>query len=80
MPSNLLWIRSSFMFFLFKYDAIIIKQPSSCSFGKKNCKILEHFEKIKNHLNLVPSRIWENVSRLGELDNVEYVYVFLKYY
>ena len=53
MPSNLQWTRSSYfiLFFLFKYDAEIIKQPSSCSFGKK--KIVK-FWKINNHLGLVP--------------------------
>ena len=36
-----MWTRSSyFLFFLFKYDAFIIKQPSGCSFGKKVVKIL----------------------------------------
>ena len=40
---NLLFI---FCFFLFKYDAVIIKQPSSCTFDKKSCKILENFRKF----------------------------------
>ena len=35
MPLNLMWTRSSYfcLFFLFKYDEVIIKQPSSCTFG-----------------------------------------------
>ena len=57
-----------FIFFLFKYDDIIIKIPSNCSFGKK----VGEFLKNKNHCCLVPSRIWESVGRLGGLDNFEY--------
>ena len=64
----LLWTISSYYFvFLFKYDAVIIKQPSSCFFGKKTCKILE-----KNHHCQVPLMNFKNVGGLGELDNVEY--------
>ena len=48
MPLKLMWTRSSF--FLFKYDAVIIEQPPSCSFGKKVVK----FWKIINHRCLVP--------------------------
>ena len=42
---NLLWTRSYiyFLFFLFKYDAVIIKQSSNCSFGKKNVKNILKF-------------------------------------
>ena len=48
MPLNSLWTRFSYfcLFFLFKYDEIIIKQPSSCTFGIKVVKfykILEDF-------------------------------------
>ena len=39
ISSNLLCIRSSYFFvFLFKYDEVIIKITSSCSFGKKFAK------------------------------------------
>ena len=40
MPLNLLWTRSSdfCLFFLFKYYEVIIKQPSSCTFGIKVVK------------------------------------------
>ena len=54
---NLLWTRSFFLFFPFKYDAVIIKQPSSCSFGKKKLlKILKILIilKNKNHRCLAP--------------------------
>ena len=46
MPLNLLWTRSSYfcLFFLFKYDEIIIKQPSSCTFGIKVVKFLKILE------------------------------------
>ena len=45
MPLNLLWTRSFyFLLFLFKYDTVLIKQPSSCSFGGQNCKILKNFK------------------------------------
>ena len=37
-----------FLFFLFKYDEVIIKQPSSCSFGKKVVKILKILIILKN--------------------------------
>ena len=48
MPLNSLWTRFSYfcLIFLFKYDEIIIKQPSSCTFGIKAVKfykILEDF-------------------------------------
>ena len=50
MPSNLLLTKSSYFFvFLFKYNETIIKQPSSCSLGKKvvkNCKILENKKSV----------------------------------
>ena len=51
MPLNLLWTRSSYfcLFFLFKYDEVIIKQPSSWTFGIKVVKfwkILENFGKF----------------------------------
>ena len=59
------------LFFLFKYDAVIIKHPSNCSFGKKVVK-LRKILKNKNHWCQVPSQIWENIDRLGELENVEY--------
>ena len=62
MPLNLLWTRFSYfcLFFLFKYDEIIIKEPSSLTFGIKVAKFLENFGKLKkNHRCLVPSRIWE---------------------
>ena len=41
MPLNLLWTRSTYflLFFLFKYDEVIIKQPSSCTFGIKVVKL-----------------------------------------
>ena len=35
IPSNLLWTRSSFFNTYLRYDSVIIKQPSNCSFGKK---------------------------------------------
>ena len=62
MPLNLMWTRSSYfcLFFLFKYDELIIKQPSSYTFCIKVVKfwkILEifgNFWKIKNHCCLVP--------------------------
>ena len=73
IPSNLLWTRSSF--FTLIYDAIIIKQPSSYSFGKKVVKILKN----KNHSCLVSSLILENFVRLGGLDNVEYGILLLIY-
>ena len=40
IPSNLLWTRFSYfcLFFLFKYDEIIIKQPSSHTFSIKVVK------------------------------------------
>ena len=48
MPLNLLWTKSFYfiLLFLFKYDTVIIKQPSSCSFGIKDVKfqkMLENF-------------------------------------
>ena len=63
MPLNLMWTRSSYfyLFFLFKYDELIIKQPSSRTFGIKVGKFL----KIKNHSCLAPSRIWGTVGSLG---------------
>ena len=49
LPLNLLWTRSSYfcLFFPFKYDAVIIKQPSSCTFDIKVVKLK------KNHRCLV---------------------------
>ena len=43
MSMNLLRTRFSYFLFvfLFKYDEVIIKQPSSCSFGKKVGKFLK---------------------------------------
>ena len=40
MPLNLVWTRFSYfyLFFLFKYDEVIIKQPSSHTFGIKVAK------------------------------------------
>ena len=38
MQKNLMWTRSFFLFFLFKYDEVIVKQPSSCTFGIKAVK------------------------------------------
>ena len=73
MPSNLMWTRSSyFLYFLFRYDVIITKQPSSCSF-EKNFKILEN---KKSQLSSQPSWIWGNVGRFGRLDFVEYANYF----
>ena len=43
--------------FSLRYDDVVIKQLSSCSFDKK----VVNFWKIKNHLYQVPSTIWENV-------------------
>ena len=56
------------LFFLFKYDAVIIKQPSSCTFDIKVVlfKNFGKFLKIKNHRCLVSSRIWGSVGRLGD--------------
>ena len=54
---------------------VIIKKPSSCSFGNKSFKILKILEKcwkIKITAVEFPSRIWESVGNLGELDNVKY--------
>ena len=38
-----MWARSSYfcLFFLLRYDEVIIKQPFSCSFDKKSCKKLK---------------------------------------
>ena len=40
MNLNLLWTRYSYFYllFLFKYDEVAIKQPSSCTFGIKVVK------------------------------------------
>ena len=81
MPLNLLWTRSSYfcLFFLFKYNELIIKQASSCTFCIKVVKFLENFgrlKKIKNHSCLAPSRIWASVGCLGWLDNIEYGITF----
>ena len=58
IPLNFMWTRSSYfcLFFLFKYDEVIIKQPSSCTFGIKVVIFFnfEKFLKTKNHLYLVP--------------------------
>ena len=73
IPSILLWNKFStfVLFFLFKYDAVIVKQPSSFSPGNfLNLKLQKNFEK-KSPLHIL-SHIWENVGLLGELDNVEY--------
>ena len=50
MPLNLLWTRFSYfyLFFLFKYDEIIIKQPSSRIFGIKVVNFLKILENSKN--------------------------------
>ena len=49
MPLNLLWTWSSYFLFvfLFKYDEVIIKQPSSCTFGFKVVKFKKILENIK---------------------------------
>ena len=50
MSLNLLWARSSyfFLFFLFKYDEIIIKKPSSCSFDIKVVIFRKFWKIFKN--------------------------------
>ena len=78
-----LWTDCELDFFSFKYGTLIIKQLSSCSFDIKVANFLKIFGKIgkiKNHLSLVPSRIWENLGRLGGLDNVEYGNCNCNYY
>ena len=70
MPLNLLWTRSSYfcLFFLFKYNEKIIKQPSSCTFCIKVVKFqkfLKIFKNKKSPLSSPPSRIWASVGRLG---------------
>ena len=66
MPLNSLWTRYSYfcLFFLFKYDEIIIKQPSSCNFGKKVVKLKKNLKifKNKNHRCLVPPHEFGEVS------------------
>ena len=58
-----MWTRSSyFLFFLFKYDAFIIKQPFSCSFGKKSRKI---FENKKSPLSSPPHKFRKMLVLLG---------------
>ena len=75
MPLNLLLTRSSYfcLFFLFKYDeVIIIKKTSSCTFGIKVVKFWKILKNKKSPLSSPPSRIWESVGRLGGIENVEY--------
>ena len=48
------------LIFSFKYDFVIIKQPSSCSYGKKIVKICK-FLNIKNHRCLVSlTNLWKH--------------------
>ena len=78
MPLNKLWTRFSYfcLFFLFKYDEVIIKHPSSSTFCIKVVKFLEifgRFLKIKNHRYLAPlTNLGKYRSFRGWLDNVEY--------
>ena len=60
MPLNLLWTRSSnFCFFLFKYDEVIIKQPSSCTFGIKVLKKFKILKNEKSSLSSPPHEFWK---------------------
>ena len=57
MPLNLLRTRFSYfcLFFLFKYDKIIIKQPSSCTFGIKVVNFRKYWKtKKKSPLSRPP--------------------------
>ena len=45
MPLNLLWTRFTYfcLFYIFKYDEVIIKQPSGYTFGIRVVKIFKNF-------------------------------------
>ena len=49
MPLKFMWTRSSYfcLLFLFKYDEVIIKQPSSCTFCIKVVKFKKFLEDFK---------------------------------
>ena len=63
MTLNLMWTRSSYfcLFFLFKYDELIIKQPSGCTFGIKVVKFWKIFKNKKSRLSSPPHE-FEEVS------------------
>ena len=76
MPLNLLWTRSSYFvcFSYLKYDEVIIKQPSSCSFGIKVVKLTKFLKIFKNKKSPLSSSPHEfgKVLVVWGLDNVEY--------
>ena len=78
MPLNLMWTRSSYfcLFFLFKYDELIIKQPSGCTFDIKVKKIRKFWKNFKNKKTPLSSPPLTNLGKCrsfrGGLDNVEY--------
>ena len=73
MSLNLLWVRSFyFLFFLLRYYAVFIKQPSCCSFGKKSCKMLENFLENKESPLSSPLHEFGKILVFWGLDNVEY--------